>query len=229
MSGVLIRNLNQLYEDHPLATIQDRTIGRTISFRPVTMEHDLLRLHAWHQEPHVVPFWQLQIPLDAYRNHLERFLADPHQTLCIGLLDGEPMSYFESYWAASDLIGQYYEAAPEDQGVHLLIGPPNYLGQGYALPLLLALVRLQFLNPGTIRIVAEPDIRNAKMRHIFEKCGFRFQRQVQLPDKTAALMLCEREIFEALDRERGMAYVEDGRRSESFRRAGCAGRRNRSV
>lgn len=201
MSGSTPRNLNLLFEEPERAIYQDQAIGKTISFRPVELERDLQMLHSWHQQPHVVPFWQLNISLDAYRSHLERFLADTHHTLCIGELDGEPMSYFESYWAESDVIGPYYEAAPYDQGVHLLIGPPSFLGRGYALPLLKALARMQFLQPETKRIVAEPDIRNAKMHHIFEKCGFRFQHEVQLPDKKAALMLCEREVFEAIDRE----------------------------
>ncbi|MCA0757536.1 acetyltransferase [Paenibacillus sp. N4] len=208
MPGVTIRNVRQLFEAPGLASFKDPTIGKTISFRPVTMKDDLLRLHAWHQEPHVVPFWQLNLPLDAYRSHLERFLADTHHTLCMGELDGVPMSYFESYWSESDIIGRYYDVEEGDQGVHLLIGPPEYLGQGYAQPLLMALMRVQFLHEETRRIVAEPDIRNAKMRHIFEKCGFRFQREVHLPDKTAALMLCERETFEALDREREKTNVE---------------------
>ncbi|KRF07250.1 acetyltransferase [Paenibacillus sp. Soil766] len=192
------RNLKQIFEDPSLVAYEDPTIGRTISFRPVDLERDLVMLHSWQQEPHVVPFWQLNISLDAYRSHLERFLADPHQTLCIGELDGEPMSYFESYWVESDVIEPYYDSAQDDQGVHLLIGPPSYLGRGYALLLLKALVRVQFMHPGTKRVVAEPDIRNAKMHHIFEKCGFRFQQEVQLPDKKAALMLCDREAFEVI-------------------------------
>lgn len=201
MSDVIKHNLNQLFEGPSLASFEDPTIGRTISFRPVDLERDLFMLHSWQQEPHVVPFWQLNISLDAYRSHLERFLADPHHTLCIGELDGVPVSYFESYWAESDVIGPYYEVAPNDQGVHLLIGPPSYLGRGFALPLLKVLVRVQFMYPGTKRIVAEPDIRNVKMQYIFGKCGFRFGQEVQLPDKKAALMLCEREAFEAIDRE----------------------------
>lgn len=201
MAGSTLRNLIQLYEAPALAAFEEPMIGKTITFRPVDLERDLLMLHSWHQEPHVVPFWQLNISLGAYQSHLERFLADSHHTLCIGELDGEPMSYFESYWAETDVIGPYYEVAPHDQGVHLLIGPPSYLGRGYALPLLKALVRVQFLHSQTKRIVAEPDIRNAKMQHIFEQCGFRLQQEVQLPDKKAALMLCEREAFEAIDRE----------------------------
>ncbi|TYP70618.1 GNAT family N-acetyltransferase [Paenibacillus methanolicus] len=173
-------------------------IGRTIGFRKVTLEADFERLHAWHREPHVVPFWQLAIPADKYRAHLEAFLADSHQTLYIGMLDGEPMSYFESYWAERDVLAGAYEAEPGDQGIHLLIGPSAYLGKGYAAPLLQAMMRLQLREGGTRRLVAEPDARNAKMIHIFEQCGYAFQRHIELPDKTAALMIAARNRAEEL-------------------------------
>ena len=61
MSGVTNRNLNHMFEAPSLASYVDSTIGKTISFRPVELERDLLMLHSWHQEPHVVPFWQLNI------------------------------------------------------------------------------------------------------------------------------------------------------------------------
>ncbi|MCD1258407.1 acetyltransferase [Paenibacillus athensensis] len=167
-------------------------LGQTIAFRPVSLEDDFERLYAWHQEPHVIPYWKLNISREKYREHLEAFLADQHQTLYIGCLDGEPMSYFEAYWAKDDLLGRYYEADAHDQGVHLLIGPPEFLGRGLALPLLQALTRFLLLHEPTARIVAEPDVRNAKMRHIFRKCGFDFVQEVVLPDKTAALMIGQR-------------------------------------
>jgi acetyl CoA:N6-hydroxylysine acetyl transferase len=175
--------------------IRDEQIGKEIAFRPVTMEQDLERLHGWQRQEHVVPFWNLAIPLDVYRKHLEKFLADAHQTLYIGLLDGVPMSYWESYWATDDIIGQYYEAHPADQGIHLLIGPPDYLGKGYALPLLRAMTAFQFNHSDTEKIVAEPDIRNDKMIHVFKRCGFEFEKEIDLPDKRAALLFCRRGKF----------------------------------
>ncbi|MBW7474903.1 acetyltransferase [Paenibacillus oenotherae] len=165
----------------------------TVGFRPVSIEDDLDRLHDWQQQEHVIPYWKLNIPLAQYRDHLTQFLADSHQALYIGLLDGKPMSYFESYWAEPDIIGRYYEAEPADQGIHLLIGPPEYLGKGLAAPLLQALMRFQFQHAATKKIVAEPDVRNARMIHIFSKCGFRFQKEVALPDKTGALMFAYRD------------------------------------
>ncbi|MDA8354633.1 MAG: GNAT family N-acetyltransferase [Firmicutes bacterium] len=170
-------------------------IGRRISFRRVELERDLDRLHRWHHEPHVIPFWNLNISLEKYRQHLTSFLADTHQSLHIGMLDGTPMSYWETYWAKDDILGNYYDWHPEDQGVHLLIGPPSFLGKGYALPLLQTITHWLFQHEPTEKVVAEPDVRNAKMIHIFEKCGFRFQREIDLPDKRAALLFCSRESF----------------------------------
>ncbi|WP_445164674.1 GNAT family N-acetyltransferase [Paenactinomyces guangxiensis] len=170
-------------------------MGKRISFRPVTLERDLERLHQWMHEPHVIPYWNLNIPFAKYREHLRKFLADPHQTLYIGSLDGTPMSYWETYWVKDDILAQYYDFHPDDQGVHLLIGPPAFLGKGYASPLLRTITRRLFHHNRTEKVVAEPDIRNEKMIHIFKKCGFEFQKAIDLPDKRAALMYCYREPF----------------------------------
>ncbi|WP_245838686.1 GNAT family N-acetyltransferase [Marininema halotolerans] len=171
-------------------------MNQTITFRPVNFSEDINRLHQWQKEPHVVPFWNLDIPRVQYEKHLLNFLADTHQDLHIGSIEGVPMSYWETYWVKDDILGQHYDFHPEDQGIHLLIGPPSFLGKGYAQPLLESMTARLFEHPATQKVVAEPDIRNKKMIHIFEKCGFRFQKEIELPDKRAALMFCHRKTKE---------------------------------
>lgn len=173
----------------------DSTLDKTIAFRKVQLGEDLPRIHRWMNQPHVIPFWNLGLALDKMQLHLERAIADTHQTLYIGYLDGVPMSYWESYWTKDDIIANCYQPHPEDQGIHLLIGEPDYLGKGYALPLLKAMTAFQLQHLPTQKIVTEPDIRNQKMIHIFERCGFEFQREIALPDKQAALMFCSRDRF----------------------------------
>jgi RimJ/RimL family protein N-acetyltransferase len=173
----------------------DRERKKTISFRQVNGKQDLDMLYRWMHEPHVIPFWNLAISYNAYKKHLQQFLNEPHQMLHIGSINEVPMSYWETYWAQEDIIGKTYQVDPFDQGVHLLFGPPSYLGKGYALPLLKTMVYRLFLYEKTKRVVAEPDIRNEKMIHIFKKCGFEMQTIVELPDKQAALMFCYREPF----------------------------------
>ncbi|QLG49968.1 GNAT family N-acetyltransferase [Natrinema halophilum] len=176
----------------------DETIDRHIGFRPVSLERDLGRLHAWFGSPHVKPYWDLDEPLLAFRETLRQKLADDHRTLYVGCLDHVPMSYWERYWAAADDLAAYYDAEPADQGVHLLFGPEEYLGEGYAAPLLRTMMALQFSHPETDRLVAEPDARNEAVLATAEQCGWDLRREFEFEaeDKTAVFAVCTRDRFE---------------------------------
>ncbi|WLR52886.1 GNAT family N-acetyltransferase [Bacillus tianshenii] len=182
-------------EQHVDYCVFARDLNQEVAFRSVEFEKDVKRLHQWHHEAHVIPFWQQNFSFSDYQAHLKKLLADRHHTLYIGYLDGVPMSYWEAYWVQDDIVGKYYEPDAFDQGVHLLIGPSESIGKGYALPLLREMIAFQFQSSQTKRVVAEPDIRNEKMIHVFEKCGFKRIKEIELPDKQALLMFCERERF----------------------------------
>ncbi|TMU84597.1 acetyltransferase [Bacillus sp. BHET2] len=169
---------------------------KTIQFQKIDFERDVNRIHKWMMEEHVHPFWNLNIPFSEFQAHLKKALSDQHQTLYAGCLDGVAMSYWEAYWVKGDVVEEAYSPAPYDQGVHLLIGESEYLGKGFSLPLLRAMVSFQFKERKTMKVVAEPDIRNDKMIHVFEKCGFIPVKPIILPDKTGLLMFCERNEFE---------------------------------
>ncbi|WP_371925928.1 GNAT family N-acetyltransferase [Halobacillus sp. A5] len=171
-------------------------MDKEISFRPFAMEEDFSRIHRWMHEPHVIPFWQLNHSEEVLKKHMHKAREDTHQSLYIGSIDGIPMSYWEAYWVRGDVVENCYEPAPFDQGIHLLIGESSYLGKGLALPLLREMVAFQFKCAHTNKVIAEPDHRNEKMIHVFEKCGFYKVKEIILPDKKAMLMFCEREEFE---------------------------------
>ncbi|WP_435196690.1 GNAT family N-acetyltransferase [Natronomonas sp. EA1] len=176
----------------------DSQLDRTVSLRRATLARDLGRLHAWLGNDHVKPYWQLDLPLSAFRDRLEAKLDDDHLTPYVGYLDHVPMSYWECYWAADDDVANYYDADPTDRGVHLLIGPTEYLGHGYARPLLRAVVAMQFRHPETDRVVAEPDARNGRAIHTFEQCGFEPHEEFHFAEagKDALLLVCDRDRFE---------------------------------
>ena len=176
----------------------DPDIDRTISLRRATIERDLERLHSWLGSDHVKPYWDLDRPLPVFRERLQTKLADDHLTPYVGCLDHVTMSYWESYWAAEDDVGNHYDADPDDQGVHLLIGPEEYLGHGYASALLRAVVAMQFAHAETDRVIAEPDVRNEHVIHVFEQCGFEPRTEFAFEEagKDALLLVCEREHFE---------------------------------
>jgi acetyl CoA:N6-hydroxylysine acetyl transferase len=155
--------------------------GGLASFRALDPDGDLDLVHGWMHQPHVVPFWRLDLDRAELAAYLRRAAGDDHQLVLIGSVDGEPLSYWECYWAARDPLARYYPAEPADQGVHLLIGPPERTGRGLGRQLLAA-------------VVAWPDARNHRMIHVFERCGFRRAGELDLPDKRAALMVHERRL-----------------------------------
>ncbi|AQL42891.1 GNAT family N-acetyltransferase [Halorientalis sp. IM1011] len=177
----------------------DSRIDRTISLRRATMERDLGRLHTWLGSDHVKPYWQLDLPLPAFRDQFAAKLADEHLTPYVGCLDHVPASYWECYWAAEDDVANHYDADPADQGLHLLVGPTEFLGQGYAVPLLQAVVAMQFRHADTDRVIAEPDARNERAIGVFEQCGFEPRAEFHFPEagKDALLMICDRDEFES--------------------------------
>ncbi|WP_099238349.1 GNAT family N-acetyltransferase [Synechococcus sp. BDU 130192] len=179
----------------PVYKVYDKTVSAYLSFHPMTLEKDLERIHRWMNHQHVIPFWQMAWPIEKIEAYLKKVLADSHQTAYIGCIDNKPMSYWECYWVIDDILGKYYPAERADQGIHLLIGEPYFLGKGLALPFLRAMTMFQFQHTPTTKTVTEPDARNAKMIHIFKKCGFEFQKNVDLPGKTGALMFCDRQKF----------------------------------
>jgi RimJ/RimL family protein N-acetyltransferase len=178
----------------PAPVFETRLPGAGLaSFRAMDPTADLDLVWGWMHQPHVVPYWRLDLPRAELGEYLRRAAADDHQTVLIGSLDGEPVSYWECYWAARDPLAAHYRAEPADQGVHLLIGPPERTGRGLDRRLLEAVVAWQLgREPATRRVVAEPDVRNLRMIHVFEQCGFRRAGELELPDKRAVLMVHER-------------------------------------
>ena len=176
---------------------RDPSIDREIAFRRARPA-DVGRLHAWLNREHVLPYWRLDDPLPAFRRAFDAKLDDDHLAPYVGCLDRVPMSYWERYWAAEDPVADHYDARPADQGLHLLIGPPEYLGEGYAAPLLRAMTALAFRHPGTERVIAEPDARNERAIRAFEACGYEpaFEFEFPAEEKEAALVICERDRFE---------------------------------
>ena len=175
----------------------DPTIGRTISFRPFDRDGDTERLWRWMNRPHVVPQWRMAKPFEQILDSVDRHLADPHQDPYIGLVDGEPMSYWEAYWAKDDILGRHYPAEEKDRGWHMLVGEPAYFGRGIAPALIRGFTRFLFLmDAATSRVVGEPSVEARKLLRYAGDCAFEKVGEIDLPDKRAALMMCSRTTFQ---------------------------------
>jgi len=176
----------------------DREIERTVSFRPATMERDLGRLHTWLGYDHVAEFWELDLPLPEFRDHLAGKLAEDNLTPYIGYIDHVPMSYWEIYWPSEYELDDYYDARPGDRAGHLLSGPPEYVQMGYARALWRVMGTMLFSHPETERVVGEPEADNEVVIHLLKECGFEARKEFYFEeaDKDALLMVCEQDAFE---------------------------------
>lgn len=166
------------------------------ALRPVDPSGDLELVHGWMNDPRVAAFWELDGPRERTEQHLLEQSALDYTAAYLGLLDGEPMSYWEVYRADLDpLLAGRYPAVAHDCGLHLLIGPSALRGRGIGSVLLREMAeRCLTADPRATRVLAEPDIRNTPSVRAFTRAGFWQLTVIQLAAKRAALMVRPRYI-----------------------------------
>jgi RimJ/RimL family protein N-acetyltransferase len=104
-------------------------------------------------------------------------------------VDSVDFGYVEVYRVRHDRLAEYYESDEHDWGVHIAI---TRVGRGFGRRLLRALADALLREyPESRRVVAEPDIDNTPSIRAFTAAGFVSQGELQLPEKTALLMVRE--------------------------------------
>jgi RimJ/RimL family protein N-acetyltransferase len=184
----------------PTGTVYERycaDIDQVFSFRRASPEQDVERLTDWMNQPRVARFWEKAVPRDEIAAYLDRVLGMKHLQPVVGCFDGQPVGYFEFYWAAEDPVGAYYEADPYDRGVHMLIGDANYLGRRLGRAWTLSLSHFVFLDdPRTRRLIGEPRADNqALLKYVERTPGWTKIKEFDFPHKRAALIVCDRDDF----------------------------------
>jgi RimJ/RimL family protein N-acetyltransferase len=162
-----------------------------LTFAPVRPVDDGELVHDWMNRSHVVPWWELGVSLTEIRDylaglrHLRPWLVSAH---------GVPFGYVETYVVTEDALAAYYPARPNDQGFHLLVGPLSMLGTG--VPRLMGRAILAWLLNRGERAVCEPDVRNGRMLAYCDRLGLTSLGEIDLPEKRAAVLACERTVFD---------------------------------
>lgn len=170
------------------------TADSSVQLRLMT-EHDLPMLHDWLNRPHIVEWWGNERPsLDEVREkYLPRVLATEAVTPYIGLLDGRPFAYSQSYVALGCGGGWWEdETDPGVRGIDQSIAEPELLGRGLGTRLVRAMVERLFQDPAVTRVQTDPSPRNGRAIRCYEKAGFKRVRTIVTPDGPAVYMLCER-------------------------------------
>lgn len=165
-----------------------------VSLRLMT-EHDLTMLHEWLNRPHIVEWWGGERPsLDEVRAHYRpRVMAEENVTPYIGLLDGVPFAYAQTYVAAGSGGGWWEDVVdPGVRGIDQSIADPALLGIGLGTRLVRALVDLLFQDPQVTQVQTDPAPHNLRAIRCYEKAGFRSVGEIVTPDGPALYMLQQR-------------------------------------
>ncbi|MFF0343814.1 GNAT family N-acetyltransferase [Kribbella sp. NPDC004875] len=167
----------------------------TLSLRPFDVAEDVSTLHNWVTQPYA-QYWGLLAAsvADVHAEYL-RIERSTHHHAFLGEHDGRPAFLMERYEPAYDAVGQVYDVAPGDIGMHVLVGPPVTPIAGFTATVFETIMDSLFSDPLVDRVVVEPDVRNGKIQALNERMGFRKHSVVHLPDKQAWLSFCTRDQY----------------------------------
>ncbi|MDN3522211.1 GNAT family N-acetyltransferase [Halomonas ramblicola] len=167
----------------------------TFGLRPLHLPEDLALIHAWVSAPRA-RFWGMQGHSPERVQAFYRDLQEsPHAQGYLGLHDGQPAFLVECYDPRHDPIGDHYPVAEGDRGMHFLVAPAETPIPGFSVQVITTILAFMFEDIGTQRVVVEPDVNNRKIHPLNRRVGFVYEREVELPEKTAHLAFCDREAF----------------------------------
>ncbi|PZH11331.1 GNAT family N-acetyltransferase [Streptomyces sp. NTH33] len=168
----------------------------TFTIRPLDPLKDAELLHGWVTHPKA-GFWMMwDASLEDVERAYAKIAADEHHHAFLGLHDGEPAFLMERYDPAHRELAGLYEPEPGDVGMHFLVAPTDTPVHGFTRAVITAVLTHLFADPGTRRVVVEPDVRNTAVHALNEAIGFVPEREIRKPEKTALLSFCTRERFE---------------------------------
>lgn len=165
-----------------------------LSLRRLDLERDLACLHRWVSAPYA-QFWGLTGASEAEVRAVYQGICREAE-VWLGYHGQTPAYLVETYDPRNAPVGEYYRTAPGDRGMHLLVAPTEQPIAGFTLAVMRCVLEFLFSTPDVERVVVEPDLRNTKIHALNRKVGFRYQRILELPNKTAHLAFCTRNDFD---------------------------------
>jgi siderophore synthetase component len=164
-----------------------------LTIEPLDLDRDLAHLHAWVTHPRSV-YWQMQAAsVDDVASEYRLVVENPHHDAWLGRADGVPAFLVETYDPARGELAGLPELRPGDLGMHVLVAPTDEPVHGFTRAVFGAVLEHCFADPGVLRVVVEPDVRNDRIRTLNTAFGFREARTITLPTKEAALSFLTRD------------------------------------
>lgn len=167
----------------------------TIHLRHLDFDSDINTIHLWVTNPYAKYWGMLDSTLAEVRSEYETLVSRKDYDVFVGVYNGVPIFLMEKYKASTDRVAEYYTAKNTDYGMHILVAPSEEKITGFTWNVFSTVLEYFFQLPEVERVVVEPDVRNEKIHKLNKKAGFVYQKEIELPEKTAALAFCEVEDY----------------------------------
>ncbi|MGW0607227.1 GNAT family N-acetyltransferase [Streptomyces sp. NPDC002640] len=165
----------------------------TVAFRVLDPERDAAVVHRWVNDERA-RFWGMVGHTVEQVRDVYAFVdsLETHHAYLIEH-DGRPAGLLQTYDPEHDPLGEHYAVRPGDFGIHFLFAPPATAPRsGHGGSLFGAVLDFVWSDPAHLRVVAEPDVRNARSRRRLRLAGFSEGAEVALDHKRACLYFLER-------------------------------------
>jgi len=174
-----------------------------LTFTPFSLKEHGKILHSWCNKPYSAKFWNMAGSYAALEKHFEQRQHCSGVALSLYLINDQPLAFTETYPIIGSELQEHIPAATDlDYGIHFLMAPPRSILEKYdisSLPLTFftfkQALRNLYQDFPLEHIYAEPDIKNAHALSLAKLTGFKKIKEIELPDKTAALMQMDKEEF----------------------------------
>ncbi|CAA0181012.1 GNAT family N-acetyltransferase [Tenacibaculum maritimum] len=167
-----------------------------ISIRPIELNSDIKTLHNWVTQPYA-KYWGMlnKTEKEVYLEY-EEIEKQAYHNAYMGVLNGQSIFLMECYKASEDIIAEYYDAQENDYGMHVLVAPSQKRIPQFTWHIFSTIITYFFSMPKVNRIIVEPDVNNKKIHVLNKKAGFIYEKEIELPQKKAALAFCTKENYE---------------------------------
>jgi siderophore synthetase component/RimJ/RimL family protein N-acetyltransferase len=180
--------------------------GIEVTLRPFDLDRDLELVHNWFNQEHTKQFWKMDGPIRQLEAFYIMLMDSDHSHSFIGEINGVPTFTIEPYWPMRDAVGKYYDALPSDYGAHLLISETEK-DKKFTMECARSLMEFVFSQPEVGKCIGEADVNAKAMHMLVTRLGFKLQKVMPMPHKTANLTFCTRQWYQ--ERFRDYVIPED--------------------
>lgn len=178
----------------------------TLKARAISLGSEIQTIHRWANMAYSRKYWQMQGSAEEVFRYYHSRVKSGELALFFICHKENPVAQIEVYSAYPSELANYYEAKPGDHGIHTLLAPyreiMRIMPEGYsniAVNILKTVQGMLFSFSTVKRIVTEPDATNTNACRLAGKTGFRFVKEIQLPDKRAHLYMITKQEYLAGD------------------------------